>query len=610
MKYGYVVAIALALLLFAEADPRASAQSSQLSVNLLTPAENETFYAGPQSLTYSFPVNGWVTTANPEPTLVKVRLEIISGSQVANTLTTRAQDDGSFSFDVTVNPLGPSGDFTPDQKSCSFCHFISDASLPRGQVLLQVTATEPNGNQATAKRNIVVDHSGYATVPVKVVLADKPEQPAPNIPVSGSTRLYLWRTRYQVALTDAQGLAQVRVESLAQAPTHYTFRVEPTVVDGMLYESVAPASATLAPGATTAPAITLRVRGRRGQINGSLNPKGLPDPSGFTVRAIRVPDGMSYSTPLSPDGTFAFNDLPIAEYIVAADAEGYTSLSQRVNLAVTPDAGVSLPVIAIHGHTLRGAVRDVKGNALPFAWIAVEQAGLTHRTMPDSGTFSLSGLDLTSATAVSSAPGYYHQAQAVSFLSASPSLDFALIRRPETRSIACGRGDIIVPPESRASIEKEQIVLDYGWVWSAGECREHRIVVAGTNVTLSNARFAIEYLPDVSTWLYVHSGTASVESSSLANVVTVRGGEMLALANNTRLAPAPYDPAAVTALTRAGPSPILLTWEPTLEARLRDGMAQTGIGLAQATALITYSLIAILFVVAPLVILVWWSRNR
>ena len=44
--------------------------------------------------------------------------------------------------------------------------------------------------------------------------------------------------------------AQVRVEALSQAPTHYVLRVEPTVVDGVLFESVAPVSVTVPPGAT------------------------------------------------------------------------------------------------------------------------------------------------------------------------------------------------------------------------------------------------------------------------------------------------------------------------------------------------------------------------
>ena len=482
-------------------------------------------------------------------------------------------------------------------------------------MLLRITASEPNGNQATAQRHIVVDRSDYATVPVLVVNADKPGQAVSGIPVSAYTRLYLWRARYHAALTDAKGLAQVRVEALAQGPTQYAFRVEPTVVDGTLYESVTPMTATVAPGATTAAPITLQVRGRRGQIKGKLtgNDKTL---SPVPLRAIRLPDGMSYSTQLSPDGTFAFADLPIAEYVVAANrealaAQGYVGLCQRVNLTLMPSTTTTLPVVTIQGGSLRGTIREAKGNVLPFAWATVEQARLTQKVAPDSGAFTLSALPSESVTFVASAPGFYNQAQVLTVSGNAATLDFALVRRPETISIPCARGEIIVPPETLASIEKEQIVLSYGWVWGgASDCRAPTIRVGENAISLTNAEFAIEYLPDQIAWLYLQSGTASVQSKTSPEAIVVRAGEMLALASSAPWRPVPYDPAVIRELSPVGASPVLPTWEPTVEAQMRDRLAETGIGVAQITTLITYAFIVLTFVIAPLLILAWWLRRR
>ena len=93
-----LLAVALALALLARENPRASAQSGQLAVSVVTPAENETLYAAPQSLTYSVQVSGWITTGNPEPSLVKVRLDIFAGTELFKYATVPSRDDASISF--------------------------------------------------------------------------------------------------------------------------------------------------------------------------------------------------------------------------------------------------------------------------------------------------------------------------------------------------------------------------------------------------------------------------------------------------------------------------------------------------------------------------------
>lgn len=190
-----LLGLVLALGMLASAIHPVAAQTNRLTVTITTPLEDETFYAGAYSLVYSIDIAGSVVTSNPEPTLVRVRLDILRGTEIVNTLTTRLRDDGAFAFAVTVNPDSPAGQYMPDQRNCDTGHYVASVSLPNGPVTLRVTAIEPNGQQAIAERKIVVAGSGYATVPGQVVRADHPEQAVPNIPVSGATRMYLWSGR-------------------------------------------------------------------------------------------------------------------------------------------------------------------------------------------------------------------------------------------------------------------------------------------------------------------------------------------------------------------------------------------------------------------------------
>jgi hypothetical protein len=127
-----------------------------------------------------------------------------------------------------------------------------------------------------AQRRITVDRSGQAAFSLRVVLDGDSSKALAGIRVTGSTWLYMWRSRFTSVITGASGEAQSHVEALAQASTHYTFRVDPTVVDGVLYEGVEPVTVTLAPGATSVPPIALKVRSRTGQISGTLLAPPLP----------------------------------------------------------------------------------------------------------------------------------------------------------------------------------------------------------------------------------------------------------------------------------------------------------------------------------------------
>ena len=178
----------------------AQAQRESFGVSITSPLEQETFYAGPSSLVYSINVTGKITGVRGDPTIVVVRLDIFQGTRLSQSVKTNPVRDGSFKIDFTVNPEGSDPTFTVDMvtRGCSNlgpnpqCHYRAAYSLPRGHLTLRVTAEAP-GLHATTERHITVDCSKYINAPVKVVLADHPEQPVASVPVIGSTWLYLWR---------------------------------------------------------------------------------------------------------------------------------------------------------------------------------------------------------------------------------------------------------------------------------------------------------------------------------------------------------------------------------------------------------------------------------
>jgi len=592
------------------APPPLAAQTPALTVTIISPNENETFYSSASTLLYSIQIKGWVATQHPEPSLVRVRLDILRDGIVTGNATTRLDSTGAFLFDVTVDPTAQRGEFTiaEVENGCENCHYLADLALPSGKIVLRVTATEPAGRQATAERRIIVDRSTFTSVPVRIVRAEQPNQPLANVPVSGATRLYLWRTRHATSLTNAAGEARVQVEVLSQSPTRYVFRVEPSIVDGALLASVEPITATLAPGAKTIAPITLRVASRVGEIAGKTSVAIKP----VAVRAIRLSDGASFTTQTTAAGTFAFTNLPIAQYLILADdralvEQGFASAPQTIDLTMSPATTMTLPLVATsRRHIVSGTVRDAQAGTLPFAWVALEHAGITRGNAPNANDFWLSDTPRDTFTLVASAPGYYHQAQVVD---SATSANFALIRRPETQSVAWGNREIIVPPESSVRVEKQTIALDYGWLWGSGDGSALTIRVADVTIALPAGKFAIEYFPDRNVaWFYLIEGTATVRAGRTET--TMRSGQMLAFADSARLTTVPLDAFVVVALRPANVSPIAPIWEPSLDARFRDQLAHMGISAAQVTTFVTYFVIVSVLVLTPLWFIIWWWRQR
>lgn len=596
----------------------AYAQSDMIAIVIEWPNEGETLYAGPSSLLYKIPVKGRVQSSVFNYDELEVQLEIFKEAVSIGSWVTTPNPDGYFEIFVTVNPDGSTESFPVGFRDCALmCHSPGNLNLEPGNIKLLATAIDPEGNQASVERNIVVDISDYAQVPVKVVLADDPERIVENVHVSASTWLYMWRSRSSSSITDDSGNAVVRVEALSQAPTEYVFRVEPNVADGVLYESIESIDLTLPPGATSAPLITLEVSAQTGKISGFLRggEGQLIEP--IPVLAIHLPEGTSNETLTTTQGAFEFPEMPIDQFLITVDnsllnEHGLNGITQKVDLVNVVEASVEIPVIPIKGSSIRGMVLDDMGTPLPFAWVTTEVEGNPQANFPDTGQYALHDFPSESITLLLSAPGFYSQAQVVDLSSGSTSgIDFTLTQQEGTERISWGEGYVLIPANSQIRERDNSFLLERGWIWGDGADAELVIILSNAGeISLSGGKFALEYFPGQSAWLYVFDGKAEVTIPGESETVAVHANHMMNLASNTGFVSVPYDVNVLSALRSEIALDIEAVWEPTLSAQIRDRLALIGISIAQLVTLITNFIAVLSLVVVPLIVLYWWWKNR
>jgi WD40 repeat protein len=590
-------------------------------VEISSPGNGEHLYSLGDIIA-AVPVKGKIYSASGNPTGFQVQLQIQSQDKQIMMLTTIPGTDGSFVFYVNLSEtehemdlISTTRTLTPNESSCLRCHdkyYVANTSLSSGQYRLKVTATSADGTQAFDERWVIVDHGQLVPLQVKTELAET-KQAVSNIPVSASTRLYEWRGRYFSASSDQKGNAIVRVETLSYAQTHYTFRVEPVVVDGVLYESVDPVEVSLSPGATSAPPITLRIRATKGQLSGQIIPSSA-NPMG--VLAIHLPDGASLEAQSSSQGVFTFPELPIGRYLLAGDPDaladiGFISQPELIDLSQQPNASIQLSLLPLIGASLSGAVHQTGGEPIPFAFVSLDKFGITQAVQPDSGHFALVGLPPQARTLQVSAPGFYTRAYV--FDSSKPQpLDLALVMRPETRSLPWGLGQVLLPPETRLIEDGLHLTLEQGWLWGQGRGGDEplRISLEAGEIEIESGRFALEHVPGQAAWFYLFEGQATIRAKGDSQSIAVSGGQMVVLAEDFQPVPVSYDPVVVAALHPEGKLSIALTWQPSLSAQLRDRLAQIGISTAQFMTSITYLMAILTLLALPVLVIHWLLRNK
>lgn len=585
------------------------AQENGLKVTITRPGEGETLYLSSTGPFVGVPVMGWVTPNDFAIEQLQVRLELVQGAKTFASLSTAPKGDNSFSFDVAINPDLPATKSSGEYGCQSPCHSGGKVGLPAGPVVLRVTVVDPLGKSASAERSISVEHSGYADVPVRVVAADNPQQEIGGLIVVAETRLYQWRARQYTARADAKGHALLHVEALTQTPTRYIFHIETAVVDGVLYTSREAQQVTLPPGTTRAEPVILIAATQRGQITGLVDSKGLGNASGLTgltIRAVESPRGVMH-TAKTIQGRFALNDLPIRKYRLAVDeedaaAQGVEVAPQTIDLGVSPITSATLAVTSAPVRMARGVVRDGGGSPLPFAWITTEDRRKTTCVSPSSGAFALYGLPTETRSLWVAAPGYWSRPIALG----ADRLDIRLTPQPDARIIPWGSGTVMLPPQTIGGLSGNQLSVNRGWVWGKGT-GPLIITTPDLEIELQSGSFALEYLPESTSWFYVREGQMSATVAATGQTIALGADQMLSFGKDAaRPAAVDLNDAAVWTLHSGETIPVRIESDPALPSRVRDELQRWGISSVLATSIL--ALVVMLMVVGLLSLIHRWRQ--
>lgn len=564
--------------------------NSDLAIVLASPGNGETFYVMGNSLAPEI-ISGRVYAKGQNDFAgIKVRLDIVSNGEVTTSLETTPSAGGDFTFNVAINlDAPPSYSSKPATRQCTQCHddSLAQANLPIGTVDFVVTATTSDGQQATDSRWARVDASTNISLPMQVVDSETNE-PLAGLSVDAFTILYEWRERFGSAVSDADGQAQLKLEELSQAKTVYNLSIPPQTLNGMFYFSPQAVTVTLDPHADESP-VTLTAQTMKGRIDGTLAADG-------DLWAIQLPAGPVYQTSSTPEHSFAFEDIPVGQYLLTTDVfvlakQNLFAPAREIDLFASPEMTVEISPVA--AKPLAGSVTAEGGNFLPFAWINVGERETIQSVDPSSGRFLIPNLTAESKFATASAPGYYALPQKIS----DAALDFQLAPRPETQFIAWNDGQVVLPPETVGSADGLDIKLTQGWLWGQSDTASAPLAIhlPSVDVEIASGQFALEYPATGTGWLYVLRGEAKV--SGLGNQLIVKSNEMVALSSGAN--PIPMESAVIMALHPAlGTSPVFETIEPTLSAKIQSWLATAGIGILQIITFITYILsLATLFVI-------------
>lgn len=586
--------------------------TSNFGVVIATPGNGEHLYT-PQDIYTFIPISGYVFSDITPLNEIQLKLVIWSGAKQVASVSTNPGANGTFSFPVNIRPKGgePFPDLDGQKFNCSNCHKAGALTLPPGEVLLDITATAPDGTKASDKRLIYVDHSETVSVLVNVFLEDG--QRAPAVPLQAATRLYEWRGRTFNAFSDTNGQATFQVEALSQISTSYQIFVPPVVIGEVLYESVEPVEIILSPGAMSTTSLNLHIRMTKGQLSGQLTP---PIGDSVDILAVRLSDGAIFRTQSFVQGGFTFSEIPIGSYLVTVDEEdlldiGMVSQPQAADLYKQPNTLVELPLSPNLDTSVAGTVYQEGGEEIPFAYISSNDLVTPQAVLPESGQFTLVNLPPKTLTLVVSAPGFYSQAHIVDPKSSQP-LDLPLVIRPETSILPWGSGQVVVPPETQLTVDGVQFTLKRGWLWGNGgnwsEPLEIRLDAG--KIVIKSGHFALEHIPGQAAWFYLYEGQANFQAKRDSKPVAISGGQMIRITEDLHPVPVPYDPVVISLLRTVDNLPIELTWQMSPGAQIRDRLAQVGISTAQFMTFITYLMAFLTLLIVPVLVVNWLIKSR
>ena len=623
----FLISIAILCFILLPLGSNARAESIPITLTLNLPNEGETFYAGPSSLLYNIPIEGQVSSSEHEPGDIKVHIEILQDSQVVASQDVTPGENGIFRIYGQVNPGAavenfaaefiPCGDRCHVHPSDSFSRHEWDASfaLPPGKMIISITATDPEGNIVTLERKIIVDRSKVVDVPVRVVFITSSDLPKAGIPISASTWLYMWRSRIFSGGTDSEGNAILQVEVLSERSTNYRFQVKPTVLNGILYESVSPVDITLEPDSSFIPKVTLVIKASLASIHGKIN--GNQVPAGLMIWAIPEDKGEALNTLVRDDGSFEFANISINKYLLTADNEylanlGYEMADQEIDLATNTNPNIELNINKTTGFTCMGTVLDEADNPIPFTYGLLEGKSIPIVSKPDSGEFTVYSASEKKSSYIVNAPGYFSQVKVITPGTESCSdIQFNLKLKPESREIDWGNGKIVIPDESKISQGETTIFLERGWLWGRNDTPDSIILQPGTvRIRLENGRFAIQELPGLTSLFVLLEGNGAIQRTPSSAWIPIEPGSLILLGEGIDESVIPIESTLISRYFSTNSSPITTMYEPTFMAAVISRLALLGIDAAKIITFVTYVLILLSIILLPIIMLFHWRKDQ
>ena len=607
----------------------ASAQSEEAPLSLIVnhPDNDQILYAGPEAPRYIIPVIGKVTTSSADVASIQVEVRVMKDSKLVSQIGGHPDKNGEFQFAVSPNPDATIMSLPSDKKSCETCHGVTMlAGLPAGDSIIQVIATDPQGNQAKVERYLYVDISRYIELEVDTHWTSGDIKKLEGVPIVAKTTFPVEdnpaakeQTRYFKGNTDANGRVVLNVEARNAFPTEYHIYAPETIVSGAKISSPEEVSLIVSPQAKSAGAADLAVQGLLGQITGTIAPGTGTGMDALQVYAIEKFNHQAYQTKLNSD-VFTFTDLLVSEYVVgfsrqALAVEGLASSPVVVDLIDQPHELIMIDLNTTGLSYINGSVQSEEGTPLTFAWIKNDASGEMVRLSPLNGEFTIGAPNGEVRTISVIAPGFWSRKWVVGAeQSAESKLVLSLNQQPDVTLITGKDGRrIYIPPTSVAIQESEGLKLSRGWVWGKVGSSKYNLYLRQNHIVLdASTEFAVEYLADKPPWLLIRTGFAKVEMIGQNEPVEVVSGEMLILQDNpySAVVAIRYDPVVFDLMHSDEGVPLDFNSQPTISALIHNGLVQLGIGAIQGITLLTYVFVVFSTLVFPLLVLVWWLRKR
>lgn len=582
-----------------------------VAVLITSPSNGETLYVKGDYLVPEV-ISGIVFYSNQASiSAVKVQLDILSGEQKTASLVTTPSANGEFSFNIDLNP--DSMQAQSPNLFCRGCHekVGSGTALPHGEVHIIVTAATPDGEKAIDERWFSVDSSEEAAISVKIQ-DEATGEPITDLLLSAATILYEWRSRTVSTVTDSAGIARLNLESLSQAATTYELSIPEQVVNGRLYTSDDRREVVLEPGKTGYSRIIMTAQAQTGSLSGSLSGVGaFPKLENTDIWAFEQPGGPIYQASLTSQDTFAFENLPIDQYLVFADpgmliVNNLSAELEMIDLAKSPQGSIELA--AARSQSIAGNVTTQDGGSLPFAWVTVGNDNRVIPINPISGEYLVLDQSPAAKYLTISAPGYYSLTQP-----ANPDgglLSFELVPRPDLQRITWGDGELFLFSKSDIKIEDLTIDLLQGWLWgSGGAARPLKINLPDMELIISSGGFALEKPENGDAWLYVYQGSAQIALRETTNLIAVKAGEMIALIEDA--VPIPLNASIAAGLhPELDEAPVPEVNEPSLKAQVKNMLVKMGSTAAQVTTLTVYIVSLAVVIGIPLAVLFFRKKHK